>query len=62
MSKAIDLTKHPSEWEPMKYNTIPTTYSKEMRRQKIDNLLLSNGYCFSEKKDGVWRFCSLLPL
>lgn len=52
MSKAIDLTKHPSEWEPLKYNTIPTTYSKEMRRQKIDNLLLSNGYCFSEKKDG----------
>ena len=52
MSKAIDLMKHPSEWEPMKYNTIPVSYSKEMRRQKIDNLLLSNGYCFSEKKDG----------
>ena len=52
MSKAIDLTKHPSEWEPMKYNTIASSYSKEMRRQKIDNLLLSNGYCFSEKKDG----------
>lgn len=52
MSKKIDTTIPPQEWEMMKYSTFPSSYSRQEKREKLDLLINSNSMIFSEKYDG----------
>lgn len=52
MSKKIDTTISPQEWEMMKYSTFPSSYSRQEKREKLDLLINSNSMIFSEKYDG----------
>lgn len=52
MSKKIDTTIPPQEWEMMKYSAFPSSYSRQEKREKLDLLINSNSMIFSEKYDG----------
>lgn len=52
MSKNINVAKHPADWEPMKYWSMPNFYTNQQRQDKLNVLLRSDTYIFSEKKDG----------
>ena len=52
MGKKIDISKHPSDWEPMKYWSMGASLSSEQRQEKILNLLMMKQWIFSEKYDG----------
>lgn len=52
MSKPIDISVHPSEWEPMKYWSMGAALTREQKNEKLNFLLASNGFIMSEKLDG----------
>ena len=52
MGKVIDVSKHPSDWEPMKYWSMGASLSSEQRQEKLLNLLMMKQWIFSEKYDG----------
>lgn len=52
MSKRIDITIPPQEWEMMKYNTIPSSYSKQQKQERLDIIINSRQMIYAEKYDG----------
>lgn len=52
MSKPIDISIHPSEWEPMKYWSLGASLSKEQKAEKIDYAITNSSLIGSEKFDG----------
>lgn len=52
MSKRIDTTVHPSDWEPMKYWAMSSTLSAAAKREKLAALVESGKYLYSQKVDG----------
>lgn len=43
------------EAQAMKYWSFPASYSKERRTNELHNMLYSNDYIASEKRDGYWQ-------
>ena len=54
MGKKIDTSISPVDWVPMKYWAMGSTMSPEQKRDKLDFLIQSHQYIYSEKKDGNW--------
>lgn len=52
MGKKINTMNHPTLWEPMKYWSMGASLTLEQKREKINNLLMTKGWIFSEKYDG----------
>lgn len=54
MGKKIDTAISPVDWVPMKYWAMGSTMSPEQKRDKLNFLIESHQYIYSEKKDGDW--------
>lgn len=52
MSKPIDVSIHPSQWEPMKYWSLGASLSREQKTEKINWAIENGSYAAAEKYDG----------
>lgn len=52
MSKPIDVSIHPSQWEPMKYWSLGASLSREQKTEKINYAISHGDYCSARKVDG----------